>query len=129
MRTSTARPTPSGVPAPGVTLAKATARAAALLGLKGAALAAVIGASEATVSRIVRGERPLAPESKSGELALLLIRLYRSLDALVGNDEARRLAWMRSDNAALGGKPVELIRSVAGLAAAVAYLDGMRAPL
>jgi transcriptional regulator with XRE-family HTH domain len=129
MRASTARPAASDVPDPGFTLARATARTAALLGLNGAALAAVIGASEATVSRILRGERPLAPESKSGELALLLIRLYRSLDALVGNDEGRRLAWMRSDNAALGGKPAELIRSVAGLAAAVAYLDAMRAPL
>jgi hypothetical protein len=112
-----------------VTLAKATARAAALLGLNGSALAAVIGASEATVSRILRGERGLDPASKPGELAVLLVRLYRSLDALVGNDEARRLAWMRSDNTALGGVPATLIRSVAGLAAAVAYLDGQRAPL
>ena len=111
------------------TLAKATGRAAALLGLNGSALAAVIGASEATVSRLLRGERGLDPASKSGELAILLVRLYRSLDALVGNDEARRLAWMRSENAALGGVPATLIRSVAGLAAAVAYLDGQRAPL
>jgi plasmid maintenance system antidote protein VapI len=119
----------AAAPDPGVTLAKATARAASLLGLSGSALAAVIGASEATVSRIVRGERPLAPDSKSGELALLLVRLYRSLDALVGNDEAKRLAWMRSANDALGGRPDERIRSVAGLVAAVDYLDGMRAPL
>ncbi len=122
-------PQAAGRPDPAATLAKATARAAAQLGLNGSALAAVIGASEATVSRILRGERPLAPQSKSGELAILLVRLYRSLDALVGNDEARRLAWMRSDNAALGGRPADLIRSVAGLAAVVAYLDGMRAPL
>ena len=114
---------------PGAVLAKATARSAELLGLSGAALAAVIGASEATVSRIVRGERPLAPESKSGELALLLVRLYRSLDALVGNDDERRLAWMRSPNEALGGIPRELILSAQGLVAALAYTDGMRAPI
>jgi transcriptional regulator with XRE-family HTH domain len=124
-----AAPRAANEPDPAATLAKATARAAALLGLNGSALAAVIGASEATVSRIVRGERGLDPASKSGELAILLVRLYRSLDALVGNDEAQRLAWMRSENAALGGVPAEGIRSVAGLAAAVAYLDGMRAPL
>jgi hypothetical protein len=118
-----------GAPDAAATLAKATARAAALLGLNGSALAAVIGASEATVSRVLRGERGLDPASKPGELAILLVRLYRSLDALVGNDESRRLAWMRSENAALGGVPADLIRSVAGLAGAVAYLDGQRAPL
>jgi plasmid maintenance system antidote protein VapI len=113
----------------GEVLAKATARAAELLGLNGSALATVIGASEATVSRIVRGERGLAPESKSGELAALLVRLYRSLDALVGNDAQRRLDWMHSPNRALNGVPAELIRKAQGLVAVVAYLDAMRAPL
>lgn len=110
-------------------LAKATHRSAGLLGLNGATLARVLGVSEATVSRIVRGERPVAPDSKEGELALLLVRLYRSLDALVGNDEARRLAWMRSPNDALHGTPAELILTAQGLVATVAYLDAMRAPL
>ena len=110
-------------------LAKATSRAAALLGLTGAALAKVIGVSEATVSRVSRGERGLVPESKEGELAALLVRLYRSLDALVGNDEPRRLAWMRSHNEALNGTPSALIQSVQGLVATVAYLDSMRAPM
>ena len=110
-------------------LAKATGRAAALLGLNGAALAKVIGVSEATVSRVSRGERGLAPGSKEGELAALLVRLYRSLDALVGNDEPCRLAWMRSHNEALNGTPSVLIQSVQGLVATVAYLDSMRAPM
>ncbi len=110
-------------------LAKATGRAAALLGLNGAALAQVIGVSEATVSRVSRGERGLAPESKEGELATLLVRLYRSLDALVGNDEARRLAWMRSHNDALNGTPSTLIQRAQGLVTTVAYLDSMRAPM
>ena len=113
----------------GAVLAKATARAAALLGLNGAALAKVIGASQASVSRITRGERPLPPQTKEGELAALLVRLYRSLDALVGNDESRRLAWMRSHNHALNGTPAELILKAQGLVLTVAYVDGMRAPL
>ena len=113
----------------GHVLAKATGRAAALLGLSGAVLARVLGVSEATVSRVSRGERGLAPDSKEGELAALLVRLYRSLDALVGNDESRRLAWMRSHNEALNGTPSVLIQRVQGLVATVAYLDSMRAPL
>jgi hypothetical protein len=114
---------------PGLVLGKATARAAALLGLNGAAVAKILGASQATVSRVLRGERPLPPQSKEGELAALLVRLFRSLDALVGNDEAARLAWMRSHNAALNGTPARLILSAEGLVQTVAYLDAMRAPL
>jgi len=121
------RDTPHSDPA--ALLGTAAQRAAALLGLNGAALARVLGLSAASVSRIVRGERGLSPDSKEGELALLLVRLYRSLDALVGNDEARRLAWMRSHNDALNGTPATLILGAQGLVAAVAYLDAMRAPL
>lgn len=113
---------------PGQVLAKATARAATLLGLSGAALSRVIGVSEPTVSRLLRGDRALAPASKEGELAALLVRVYRSLDALVGNDDGKRAAWMGSHNDALGGVPRELIQSVEGLVAVLCYLDGMRAP-
>jgi len=133
MHKSTSSHVAHGVPRvavdPGVVLAKATARSAALLGLNGAALAKVLGASEATVSRVLRGERALAPHTKEGELAALLVRLFRSLDALVGNDEGRRLAWMRSHNDALNGTPAQLILKAEGLVQTVAYVDAMRAPL
>lgn len=113
---------------PSEVLAKATARAGQLLGLSGAALARTIGVSEPTVSRIVRGQKSLNPGSKEGELALLLVRVYRSLDALVGTDDQKRLAWMNSHNKALGGIPQKLIQSAEGLVATLHYLDGMRAP-
>ena len=123
------RPVPRGSSDSAAVLATAAQRAAGLLGLSGAGLARILGVSEATVSRMLRGERGLPPDSKEGELALLLVRLYRSLDALVGNDEARRLAWMRSHNDALNGVPATLVLSAQGLVAAVAYLDAMRAPI
>ncbi|KPF66802.1 XRE family transcriptional regulator [beta proteobacterium AAP99] len=110
-------------------LGKATARAAQLLGLSGAALARTLGTSEATISRLMRGERGLDPQSKEGELALLLVRLYRSLDALVGNEDERRIDWMRSHNSALNGTPRELILSAQGLVMTLAYVDAMRAPI
>ena len=109
-------------------LAKATARASELLGLTGAALARTLGLSEPTVSRILRGEKAIAPASKEGELALLLVRVYRSLDALVGTDDHKRRAWMASHNHALGGQPLQLVQKVDGLVATLNYLDGMRAP-
>ena len=114
---------------PALVLAKAAGRATGLLGLSGAALARVIGMSEPTVSRVLRGERAIDPASKEGELAVLLVRVYRSLDALVGNDAAQRIAWMTSFNRDLGGVPRELIQTAQGLVATLSYLDGMRAPL
>jgi hypothetical protein len=109
-------------------LAKATARASALLGLKGVTLARTLGLSEPTVSRLLKGQKGLAPDSKEGELALLLVRVYRSLDALVGTDDQKRLAWMSSYNQALGGEPLQLIQKAEGLVATLNYLDAMRAP-
>lgn len=118
---------PASVAIGGDVLAKATVRAAALLGLNGATLARVIGLSEPTVSRLLRGDRPLAPSSKEGELAALLVRVYRSLDALVGNDDGKRRAWMNTHNDALNALPKELIQTASGLVATLNYLDGMRA--
>ena len=129
MKASLAVFAPRPVTDPALVLAKAAARATGLLGLSGAALARVIGMSEPTVSRVLRGERAIDPASKEGELAALLVRVYRSLDALVGNDTAQRIAWMTSFNRDLGGVPRELIQTAQGLVATLSYLDGMRAPL
>lgn len=112
----------------GFVLAKATARASELLGLSGAALSRIIGLSEATVSRILQGDKAIDPTKKEGELALLLVRVYRSLDALVGTDDQKRIAWMKGHNKALGGVPMQLIERADGLVATLNYLDGMRAP-
>ena len=123
-----ATPRPQAAPAPGAVLTKAVLRAAELLGLSSRALARILGVSEASVSRLVSGSRTIDPVSKEGELALLLVRVYRSLDALVGADAAQRRAWMGSHNRALNGRPIELIERAQGLTAVVAYLDAMRAP-
>lgn len=116
----------SSIKAQGV-LSKATSRAARRLGLSGAALAKVLGLSEATVSRLKRGDWDVAPQSKEGQLAALLVRLFRSLDAVVGNDDGKVLAWMGSYNRALAGVPLELIESPQGLVMTLQYVDGMRA--
>lgn len=118
---------PVAKPATGAVLAKATIRSATLLGLSGAVLGKLLGLSEATVSRIHNGERPIEPQSKEGELASLLVRLYRSLDALVGNDEKRRLEWLNAYNRAFNGVPKDMVQTAQGLVLVVSYLDGMRA--
>ena len=113
---------------PGAVLTQALLRAAGLLGLPSAALARVLGVSEASVSRLVSGVRTIEPASKEGELALLLVRVYRSLDTLVGNDAAQCKAWLESPNRALNGRPRELLERADELVAVLAYLDAMRAP-
>jgi uncharacterized protein (DUF2384 family) len=105
----------------------AATRAADKLGINGKALARVIGVSEATVSRIKHSKHALAADSKPFQLAVLLVRLYRSLDALIGGDEAAARTWMMSTNAVLGGAPIKLIQSVSGLMNVIQYLDTRRA--
>jgi len=119
---------PAASASAGAVLAKATVRAADWLGLSGAVLARVLGVSKPTVSRLVHGSYSLNPQSKEGELALLLVRVYRSLDALMGGDDSARLGWMRAYNHALNGKPAELVQTAQGLVEVLRYLDGMRAP-
>ncbi|MEO6277366.1 antitoxin Xre/MbcA/ParS toxin-binding domain-containing protein [Roseateles sp.] len=110
-------------------LAKAAQRAAEGLGMSGRTLALTVGFSEPTVSRILRGERGIEPGSKEGQLSLMLVRVYRSLDALVGGDDVKRRTWMTSHNSALNGVPASLILMPEGLGRTLAYLDGMRAPI
>jgi hypothetical protein len=123
---SRANPLPTADPA--TVLTKAVLNAARLLGLRNRDVAMVIGASEASISRLAAG-RMIEPATKEGELALLFLRLFRSLDALVGGEEAKARAWLHASNAHLGGVPAERIRRVEGLVDVVQYLDSMRGRL
>lgn len=115
-------------PDPAATLGKATLAAAERLGMRGRELGQIVGMSEASVSRL-RSGRGLDPERKEGELALLFLRLYRSLDALVGGDDQHARDWLHAMNDHLGGIPAERIRTVEGLIDVVQYLDAMRGRL
>jgi hypothetical protein len=123
------RPNPASGPREGRVLAKAALNAADHLGVTAKTLAGVIGVSEPTVSRMRRNEFALERGTKPFELAVLFLRFYRSLDAIVGGDEAVARAWLKNPNTALGGKPLDLIRTVAGLVDAIHYLDARRAPI
>lgn len=108
------------------TLSKAVVRAAGFLGLSQTTLAEVLGVSGATVSRLVGGSYQLQPaRRREWEFALLFVRLYRSLGALVGNDADARL-WLQNENLALGAPPLQLIRSAEGLVRVLHYLDASR---
>ncbi|PYE87462.1 antitoxin Xre/MbcA/ParS toxin-binding domain-containing protein [Phyllobacterium leguminum] len=109
-------------------VAKALIRAADLLAISGKELAAIIGFSEASLSRLRHGSDTTLT-GKPYELALLFIRVYRSLDAIMGGDDIAAQEWLRADNTALGGKPLERIKTIDGLTHVLAYLDARRAPV
>jgi uncharacterized protein (DUF2384 family) len=106
---------------------KAVLRAAERLAVTARVLAVVIGVSEATVSRMKRGEFALEPGTKPFELAVLLVRLFRSLDAITGGDEKVAARWLTSPNLALDARPIEKLQTVSGLVDVIAYLDARRA--
>lgn len=119
----------AGSPDPGAVLTKAVVRAATLLGLPQQALAQLLGVSRPTVSRMGLGSYRLSPaQPKSWELGTLFVRMFRSLDALLGHEEAAR-AWLKGPNSDLGGRPAELILSAEGLVRVLHYLDAHRGRL
>lgn len=122
MRTEAATPAPDSA----AVLSKAVVRAARLLDLTQRDVATTLGISEATASRLFSGKYQLdAARAKEWELALLFVRLYRSLDALWGHEETAR-RWLASPNTALGASPQSLMHGVEGLVRVVAYLDAAR---
>lgn len=102
-------------------LSEALLNAGRALGLTQADLARVVGKDRTAISR-----GRIDPDSKAGELALMLIRCYRSLYALVGGDVTQMKHWMHTPNSHLDGVPAEQIDRVSGLVRVVEYLDAVR---
>jgi hypothetical protein len=77
-------------------------------------------------SLFARG-KGIEPASKTGELALLVVRFYRSLAVLVGNDREQMRHWFHTANRHTGGVPAEQVQRSEDLVEIVHYLDAMRA--
>ena len=112
-------------PAPPSVLSKAVARAAERMGISRAALAKILGVSAARVTRLYKGEYKLDELRKEWEVALMLVRLFRSLDSIVGTEQTAR-QWLTSQNRELNGRPVDLILQTQGLVRVVRHLDASR---
>ena len=107
-------------------LCKAATRAAALLHVTQAELSSILGLSAATVSRMAAGTFTPEAGSKACELATLFVRVFRSLDALVGSNDAHAGAWFDSHNEVLEAVPRALVKTAEGLVRVVHYLDAAR---
>ncbi|WP_416408312.1 MbcA/ParS/Xre antitoxin family protein [Agrobacterium rosae] len=113
----------------GRVVTKAVVSAAERLGLNAARIADILGLSAPTVSRMKRLDFILEPGSKPFELSVLLIRVFRSLDAIVGGDETVARTWLRNHDDALADVPAEKLTTITGLLDVLAYLDARRAPI
>jgi transcriptional regulator with XRE-family HTH domain len=120
------RAQPEAKPEPGRILTGAVLRASALLEITQSNLAQILGLSPSTVSRMVHGTYTLDEEKKEWELGALFVRLFRSLDALIGSNDSAARAWLNGRVSALTARPIDLIRSTEGLVRVVQYLDAAR---
>lgn len=88
-------------------------------------LADIIGKHRNTIDRYLdKGE--IDPNSKNGELALLLVRVYRALFALNGGNKKAMIHWLNTYNRHIQGIPLDEMKNVMGLSHVVNYLDAMR---
>lgn len=110
---------------PKVVLAKALLDTADQLGLKQSQIASVIGVHRTAISRL-KSNPKLDPATKQGEIALLLIHIYRTVYALTGGDSEWIKYFMNSYNEATRGIPVEQIQSICGLVTVLDYVDSIR---
>jgi hypothetical protein len=115
------------IPTDSQVLSKAIARAADFWKLTNESLGEIVGISASTASRLRSGRWQLEPGTKPFELAQYVVRLFRSLDSLVGSDDEAAVSWLGTRNLDLGGRPIDLIRTVRGLTEVADYVDDFRA--
>jgi hypothetical protein len=115
------------IPSDEAVLSKAVARAADHWNFTNEALGEVIGVSASTASRLRAGSWMLEPKTKQFELSQYFVRLFRSLDSLMGSDDEAAASWLANSNADLDGRPIDLIRTVKGLTDVANYVDDFRA--
>ncbi len=111
----------------GRVLTEAVGRIAGFWCLSNARLGTIIGLSGPTVSRLRGGQYRLEPGSKPFELAQHLLRLFRSLDSWLGQDDDSARSWLTTRNLDLEARPIDLLMTVRGLLRTSDYVDALRA--
>ena len=102
-------------------LGQAVLNAGAKLGLSAEEVGRVIGRNRTTIVR-----NGIDPTTPNGQLALMLVRIYRGLYVLVGGREEDMVHWMHTRIRSLQGTPAEMIQDIAGMVRIVEYIDAMR---
>lgn len=109
---------------PGAIVIKAFNNAYKELGISRDDASKIVGVDSSTLNR--NKNKGFDPLSKTGELCLQFVRVYRSLFAIAGGDNDFMRHWLRSYNRALADEPLDLLFSIRGLIQVNDYLDAMR---
>jgi hypothetical protein len=102
-------------------LGKALCNAAEALGLSKTKIAGIIGREHTGIVR-----DGIYPNSKTGELAMMFIRVYRGLYAAVVGDQENMRHWMDTENQDFGQPPRQMMATCQGLVRVLMYLDAVR---
>lgn len=94
------------------------------LGLSQSDLASILRIDKSTLSRSLK--KGIEPHSLKGQVSLLVIRMYRSLFALSGDNKRFMTHFLKTPNKAFQVKPIDLIKTLDGLVQVNQYLDAMR---
>jgi uncharacterized protein (DUF2384 family) len=104
---------------------RAAINAAGELGMTNRELAAVLGVSPSKLDRARGGRGSFS--GKDYELALLLIRIYRALYAILGGNREQMQHWLHTPNQHLQqASPLEQLQRLEGIVMVMRYLDAMR---
>src|ERR1043166_7959031 len=102
------RRTPLPAPDRRKVLTKAVVRAARALELSQSRVAATLGVSDPTVSRMFAERYLLDPGRKAWERGSLSVPMFRSSDAIVAAEEKAR-AWLGAESRGRGARPPDLL--------------------
>jgi len=116
-------------PTPADLVTNGIRRAIEDLRLTGGDVARITGISEASVSRLRKGNWKFQEGSKSYELALMLLRVHLTLKSVVRNNVGRMRDWLKAHNDALGSAPIALLTRIQGLVKVLRHLERMRPAL
>lgn len=95
------------------------------LGLSNDVVGQIIGADAATVSRMQK--KMDMKQNKVYEASVLMIRVYRSLYAILGGSSDAMRHWLTTNNLDFDQKkPLDKMKTTVGLVNTVEYLDAMR---
>jgi hypothetical protein len=95
------------------------------LGLSNDVVGQIIGADPATVSRMQK--KMDMKKNKVYEAAVLMIRVYRSLYAILGGSTDAMQHWLNTNNLDFDQRtPLDKMKTIVGLVNTVEYLDAMR---
>ena len=89
-------------------------------------IAEVIGKDTSFITRLHQGKTHINPDDKTGQLSLLLIRIFRSLGAFLGDRMHVQQEWLKAHNYAFNNSPLNAMKTIEGINQVVMYLDHMR---